>query len=89
MNELVFFALGFSLAILLISRVSLRPQAKKVLKRLGLISHHKATAPKQKHSENDDWVSTTETMVREISPRIHKAKTPGKARGEEYEDYDS
>jgi hypothetical protein len=36
------FSLGFSCAVLLIARVSIRPTAKKAFKELGLIKDHKA-----------------------------------------------
>lgn len=41
------FALGFSCALLLIARVSLRPNAKKVLKSVKLINSHKARNPRK------------------------------------------
>jgi len=36
------FSFGFSLAVVLIARVSIRPNAKKVLKEVGLLKDHKA-----------------------------------------------
>ena len=42
MDNLAYFTLGFSLAVILIARVSIRPTAKKVLKEVGLIKDHKA-----------------------------------------------
>lgn len=40
------FAIGFSFATLLLCRVSLRPQAKKVLQQARLLPLHKAKTPK-------------------------------------------
>jgi hypothetical protein len=41
------FSFGFSLAVILIARVSIRPNAKKVLKEVGLIKDHKARSPRK------------------------------------------
>ena len=40
------FALGFSCALLIICRVTMRPKATRVLKKIGLVKLHKAKVPK-------------------------------------------
>jgi hypothetical protein len=47
MDSLAYFALGFSLAVILICKVSLRPNVKKVMKSTGIIKDHKARSPRK------------------------------------------
>jgi hypothetical protein len=60
MNYTVIFAsfcFGFSLACLLIFRVSIKPSAKKPLKAIGIIKDHKARTPR-KLPEVQDYSQT-------------------------------
>ncbi len=46
---LIGFTLGFSFAIALIARVSIRPGAKKALKKVGVIKEYKAKVPRKEN----------------------------------------
>jgi hypothetical protein len=47
MDNLAYFALGFSSAVILICKVSLRPNVKKIMKKTGVIKDHKARNPRK------------------------------------------
>lgn len=51
-HALLFFALGFSCALLLILRVSMRPKVKTILKKAGVLKMHKARVPKGRIEED-------------------------------------
>ncbi len=56
LSILIGFSLGFSCALLLILRVSMRPKVKTILRKAGVLRMHKAVVPKGKQDEMvDDW----------------------------------
>lgn len=50
------FMAGFALATALICRASMRPKAKEILKKAGVLKLHKARTPKKREEEEFfDW----------------------------------
>jgi hypothetical protein len=48
------FAVGFSLATLLIANVSIRPNIKRALVKAGLVKGHKARTPQRQYDSEFD-----------------------------------
>jgi hypothetical protein len=48
------FIFGFSCAVLLIARVSMRPRARRALKAVKLVKEYKAVVPKKVQKFGDD-----------------------------------
>jgi hypothetical protein len=54
MNDIIIgFVFGFACAVLCVARVSIRPSAKKALKKIGVVKLHEARVPKAKEIELD------------------------------------
>lgn len=56
LSSVGWFASGFGFSIALVSKVSIRPKAKAVLKRMKVVKEHKAIVPRAKVNPGEEII---------------------------------